>query len=51
VAIRRKPMYMADWISKLDEFMKIPEREILTHAGKVFYEIAMLRKQREALIS
>lgn len=46
-AIRRKPMYMADWISKLDEFMKISEREILTHAGKVSHEIAMLKANAE----
>ncbi len=46
-AIRRKPMYMADWISKLDEFMKISEREILTHAGKVSHEIAMLKANEE----
>lgn len=46
-AIRRKPMYMDDWISKLDEFMKISEREILTHAGKVSHEIAMLKANEE----
>lgn len=46
-AIRRKPMYMADWISKLDEFMKISEREILTHAGKVSHEIAILKANEE----
>lgn len=46
-AIRRKPMYMADWISKLDEFMKISDREILTHAGKVSHEIAMLKANDE----
>lgn len=46
-AIRRKPMYMSDWINKLDEFMKISEREILTHAGKVSHEIALLRANEE----
>jgi hypothetical protein len=46
-AIKRKPMYMSDWISKLDEFMKISEREILTHAGKVSHEIAMLKANKE----
>lgn len=46
-AIRRKPMYMADWISKLDEFMIISEREILSHAGQVSHEIAMLKANEE----
>jgi hypothetical protein len=46
-AMRRKPMYMADWISKLDEFMKVSERDILTHAGKVSHEIAVLRANEE----
>jgi len=29
-ALGRKPMYMADWIAKLDEFLRLSEREILT---------------------
>jgi hypothetical protein len=43
----RKPMYMADWISKLDEFMKISGRDILTHAGKISHEIAMIKASEE----
>ena len=34
-AIRRKPMYMNDWIAKLDDFIKMSDSEILTHAGKI----------------
>jgi len=34
-ALSRRPMYMKDWIAKLDEFLKVSERDILTHAGKV----------------
>ena len=34
-AIRRKPMYMKDWISKLDDFIKMSDSEILPHAGTV----------------
>lgn len=37
----RKPMYMQDWIAKLDEFLRITERELLTHAGKVSHEVAI----------
>jgi hypothetical protein len=32
-AMNRKPMYMADWISKLDDFLKLSDRQILNHAG------------------
>lgn len=46
-AKRRKPMYMADWISKLDGFMKISGHEILEHSGKVSHEIAMLKANEE----
>ena len=34
-ALRKRPMYMADWIKKLDDFIKISDNEILTHAGKI----------------
>lgn len=30
----KRPMYMKEWIQKLDDFIKLNEREILTHAGK-----------------
>ena len=39
--MRRLPMYMKSWISKLDSFMQFNEREILTHAGKISHQIAM----------
>jgi len=39
-AIRRKPMYMADWIEKLDDFLKMSDNEILTHAGKISHQQA-----------
>ena len=29
-ALDRRPMYMADWIGKLEEFLRISEREVLT---------------------
>jgi hypothetical protein len=34
-ARQRKPMYMRDWIRKLDDFLTLNEREILDHAGKI----------------
>ncbi len=29
----RKPMHMADWISKLDDFLRLADRDILKNAG------------------
>ena len=36
-----KPMHMANWITKLDSFLKLSDRDILTHAGEVTHELAM----------
>jgi len=43
----RKPMYMADWIKKLDQFLQISERDILTHAGKISADTARLKAEAE----
>jgi len=39
-AMRRVPMYMQDWIKKLDGFLTINDRDILNHAGKISHEMA-----------
>lgn len=39
-AMRRIPMYMADWIRKLDAFLTVNERDILLHAGTISHEMA-----------
>ncbi len=39
-AMRRVPMYMKDWIKKLDAFLSINDREILGNAGKISHEMA-----------
>lgn len=39
-AMRRIPMTMADWVKKLDGFLSLNDREILSHAGKVSHELA-----------
>ena len=46
-AIDRKPMYMADWIRKLDDFLRLSDRDILTHAGKVSHEAAVAKAELE----
>ena len=34
------PMYMKDWIQKLDDFLKLSGRELLAHVGKISAEVA-----------
>jgi len=46
-AIRNKPMYMKDWIEKLNAFLKFSEYEILTDAGKISHEIALALAAKE----
>lgn len=40
-------MYMRDWISKLDDFLKLSGKELLTHAGKVSTEVAKKKANAE----
>lgn len=40
-AKRRIPMYMNDWIEKLDGFLSLNDREILRDVGKVSHELAI----------
>ncbi|MFZ1936550.1 MAG: virulence RhuM family protein [Thermoguttaceae bacterium] len=35
-----RPMHMAEWIGKLDDFLRLSDREILTHAGRISRELA-----------
>ena len=46
-AMNRKPMYMADWISKLDDFLRLSDRDILTHAGAVSHDDALRKAELE----
>ena len=46
-ALDRKPMYMRDWIAKLDDFLKLSGRELLDHAGTVSHEKAMEKARAE----
>jgi len=46
-ALNRKPMYMKKWIAKLDEFLRISDRDILTHAGGVSHEEAAEKARAE----
>ena len=42
-----KPMYMKDWIQKLDDFLKLSGKELLTHAGTISAEFAKQKANQE----
>lgn len=46
-ALQRKVMTMHDWITKLDEFLKLSEHELLDHAGKISAEQARAKAELE----
>ncbi len=41
MAQQHSPMYMNDWIEKLDDILQLNGRELLTHAGRVSHEMAI----------
>ena len=45
-ALNRRPMAMRDWIGKLDDFLRLSDRDILTHAGHVTSETAKAKAHR-----
>ena len=46
-AMGRRPMTMRDWIEKLDEFLKLSDRELLNHAGLISAETAKVKAELE----
>ena len=46
-AKEHKPMYMKDWIQKLDDFLKLSGKELLTHAGRISAELAKEKADAE----
>jgi hypothetical protein len=46
-AMRRIPVHMAEWIAKLDAFLQLNERDILTHAGRISHEMAQAKAELE----
>lgn len=46
-ALNRRPMTMRDWITKLDEFLKLSGRDLLDHAGKVSADDAKAKAELE----
>ena len=43
----RKPMTMREWIAKLDSFLKLSDRDLLTHAGTISHDDALAKAQSE----
>lgn len=46
MAQQQSPMYMHDWIARLDSILQLNGRELLTHAGKISHDLA---SQKSAL--
>jgi hypothetical protein len=47
MAMQQTPMYMKDWIARLDAVISLNGRELLTHAGKISHEIAKAKSELE----
>jgi hypothetical protein len=47
MAQQRVPMYMKDWIQRLDSILQLNGRELLTHAGKISHEMALEKSNAE----
>jgi len=46
-ALDRKPMYMRDWVKQLDTFLKLTNKNILTHAGTISHHQALEKAHTE----
>lgn len=46
-ALNRKPMYMKDWISRLDDFLTMTGNDILSNAGSVSHQKAIEKANQE----
>jgi hypothetical protein len=47
MAQQKTPMYMKDWIERLDVILKMNGRELLTHAGKISHQMALEKSGEE----
>ena len=47
MAQQHTPMYMKDWIERLDVILKLNGRELLTHAGKITHQLALEKSNLE----
>lgn len=47
MAMQQIPMYMKDWIARLDAVISLNGRELLTHAGKISHQMAKEKSEIE----
>jgi hypothetical protein len=47
MAQQQVPMYMKDWIARLDGLLQLNGREILTHAGTISHQMALEKSELE----
>jgi len=47
MAQQKTPMYMKDWIQRLDSILQLNGRELLTHAGKISHQMALDKSSME----
>jgi hypothetical protein len=47
MAQQQTPMYMQDWVNRLDTILQLNGRELLTHAGKISHELALEKSETE----
>jgi hypothetical protein len=47
MALENTPMYMKDWISKLDIIVQLNGKELITHAGKISHQMALEKSSDE----
>lgn len=47
MAQQQTPMYMKDWVQRLDAILQLNGRELLTHAGKISQEMAKNKVAKE----
>jgi len=47
MALENTPMYMKDWISRLDVIVQLNGKELLTHAGKISHQKAVEKSKEE----
>lgn len=47
MAHQRTPMYMKDWIQRLDVIIQLNGRELLNHAGKISHQLALDKSAAE----
>ena len=47
MAQQQTPMYMKDWIARLDIILQLNGRELLQHAGKISHQMAIEKSAQE----